>query len=153
MNVFCTLQKVAAAWSRANLPPPELDTMFRSIEGIYKANRSLLSVCLPLLGSSFPLTSACQKLKEIGTNPKGLGDLLMKWVSAFGLRPLSPSNNVCRSMILKVRTPATPQSFAVASTHGSLSKKTLVFALSLLCSPRPTLLLCPHTLRRIHRSL
>ncbi|KAI0800876.1 hypothetical protein C8Q74DRAFT_1364547 [Fomes fomentarius] len=57
------IRKVAAAWSRSNLPPPELDTMFRCIESIYKANRSLLS-----------------KLKEIGTNPKGLGDLLMRWI-------------------------------------------------------------------------
>ncbi|OBZ80083.1 hypothetical protein A0H81_00960 [Grifola frondosa] len=60
------IRKVAAAWSRSNLPPPELDTMFRSIEAIYKANRSLLG-----------------KLKEIGTNPsspKALGDLLMRWI-------------------------------------------------------------------------
>ncbi|KII93560.1 hypothetical protein PLICRDRAFT_49601 [Plicaturopsis crispa FD-325 SS-3] len=60
------IRKVAAAWSRSNLPPPELDTMFRSIESVYKANRSLLS-----------------KLKEIGSNPsspKALGDLLMRWI-------------------------------------------------------------------------
>ncbi|KAJ8521419.1 hypothetical protein ONZ45_g1852 [Pleurotus djamor] len=60
------IRKVAAAWSRSNLPPPDLDTMFRSIEGVYKANRSLLL-----------------KLKEIGTNPsspKALGDLLMRWI-------------------------------------------------------------------------
>ncbi|KAJ6604733.1 hypothetical protein DFH09DRAFT_898860 [Mycena vulgaris] len=60
------IRKVAAAWSRSNLPPPELDTLFRSIEGVYKANRSLLA-----------------KLKEIGTNPsspKALGDLLMRWI-------------------------------------------------------------------------
>ncbi|KAH9950499.1 hypothetical protein B0H21DRAFT_723596 [Amylocystis lapponica] len=60
------IRKIAAAWSRSNLPPPELDTMFRSIEGIYKANRVLLS-----------------KLKEIGNNPsspKALGDLLMRWI-------------------------------------------------------------------------
>ncbi|KAI0639797.1 hypothetical protein C8Q77DRAFT_1214236 [Trametes polyzona] len=60
------IRKVAAAWSRSNLPPPELDTMFRSIESIYKANRALLA-----------------KLKEIGTNPsspKALGDLLMRWI-------------------------------------------------------------------------
>ncbi|KAJ7786407.1 hypothetical protein B0H16DRAFT_1490345 [Mycena metata] len=60
------IRKVAAAWSRSNLPPPELDTIFRSIEGVYKANRSLLA-----------------KLKEIGTNPsspKALGDLLMRWI-------------------------------------------------------------------------
>jgi hypothetical protein len=46
-NVFTlaeTIQKVAAAWSRSNLPPPELDTMFRSIEVVYKANRALLAV-------------------------------------------------------------------------------------------------------------
>ncbi|KZT72762.1 hypothetical protein DAEQUDRAFT_762575 [Daedalea quercina L-15889] len=60
------IRKVAGAWSRSNLPPPDLDTMFRSIESIYKANRSLLS-----------------KLKDIGANPsspKALGDLLMRWV-------------------------------------------------------------------------
>ncbi|KAJ3719826.1 hypothetical protein C8R42DRAFT_671889 [Lentinula raphanica] len=60
------IRKVAAAWSRSNLPPPELDTMFRSIESVYKANRSLLT-----------------KLKDIGTNPsspKALGDLLMRWI-------------------------------------------------------------------------
>ncbi|KAF5390189.1 hypothetical protein D9757_002844 [Collybiopsis confluens] len=38
------IRKVAAAWSRSNLPPSELDTMFRSIEGVYKANRSLLTI-------------------------------------------------------------------------------------------------------------
>ncbi|TFY58060.1 hypothetical protein EVJ58_g6652 [Rhodofomes roseus] len=60
------IRKVAGAWSRSNLPPPDLDTMFRSIESIYKANRSLVS-----------------KLKDIGANPsspKALGDLLMRWV-------------------------------------------------------------------------
>ncbi|KIP12399.1 hypothetical protein PHLGIDRAFT_61638 [Phlebiopsis gigantea 11061_1 CR5-6] len=60
------MRKVASAWSRQNLPPPELDKMFRNIESIYKANRALLA-----------------KLKEIGTNPsspKALGDLLMRWI-------------------------------------------------------------------------
>lgn len=60
------IRKAAGAWSRSNLPPPHLDTMFRSIETVYKANRSLYS-----------------KLKEIGTNPsspKALGDLLMRWI-------------------------------------------------------------------------
>ncbi|KAJ3741920.1 hypothetical protein DFH05DRAFT_1503204 [Lentinula detonsa] len=52
-HLTAVIWKVAAAWSRSNLPPPELDTMFRS-----------------------------RKLKEIGTNPsspKALGDLLMRW--------------------------------------------------------------------------
>ncbi|KAI6162269.1 hypothetical protein EDD17DRAFT_1580833 [Pisolithus thermaeus] len=60
------IRKVAAAWSRSNLPPPELDVMFRSIESVYKANRMLLG-----------------KLKDIGENPsspKALGDLLMRWI-------------------------------------------------------------------------
>ncbi|KAJ7597131.1 hypothetical protein C8J56DRAFT_1041358 [Mycena floridula] len=60
------IRKVAAAWSRSNLPPPDLDSMFRSVESVYKANRSLLA-----------------KLKDIGTNPsspKALGDLLMRWI-------------------------------------------------------------------------
>ncbi|EMD42226.1 hypothetical protein CERSUDRAFT_110759 [Gelatoporia subvermispora B] len=68
------IRKVAAAWSRSNLPPPELDTMFRCIESIYKANRSLGS-----------------KLKEIGTDPKGLGDLLMRWIDDLE----TPYTNYC----------------------------------------------------------
>ena len=44
------MQKVASAWSRQNLPPPELDKMFRNIESIYKANRALLGVCEPRFG-------------------------------------------------------------------------------------------------------
>ena len=35
---------MAGAWSRSKLPPAELDVMFRSVEGVYKANRSLHSV-------------------------------------------------------------------------------------------------------------
>ncbi|RDB29146.1 hypothetical protein Hypma_015433 [Hypsizygus marmoreus] len=60
------IRKVAAAWSRSNLPPPDLDAMFRSIEAVYKANRALHS-----------------KLKDIAANPsspKALGDLLMRWI-------------------------------------------------------------------------
>jgi hypothetical protein len=44
-------QKVASAWSRSNLPPPELDKMFRGIEAIYKANRSLVAVSMQTLCS------------------------------------------------------------------------------------------------------
>ncbi|PPQ64415.1 hypothetical protein CVT26_002122 [Gymnopilus dilepis] len=71
------IRKVAAAWSRSNLPPPELDTMFRSIEGIYKANRSLHA-----------------KLKDISADPRSageLGGLLIKWVD--DLR--KPYENYC----------------------------------------------------------
>jgi hypothetical protein len=39
-----SFQKVASAWSRSNLPPPELDKMFRGIEAVYKANRTLNQV-------------------------------------------------------------------------------------------------------------
>ncbi|KAF8307699.1 hypothetical protein DL93DRAFT_2101143 [Clavulina sp. PMI_390] len=60
------IRRVAAAWSRSNFPPPELDAMFRSVEVVYRSNRSLLA-----------------KLNEIGPNPsspKALGDLLMRWI-------------------------------------------------------------------------
>ncbi|KAG8763738.1 hypothetical protein FRC11_013193 [Ceratobasidium sp. 423] len=60
------IRKVAAAWSRSNFPPKELDSLFRGVEAVYKANRSLNT-----------------KLKEIGPNPsdpKALGDLLMRWI-------------------------------------------------------------------------
>ncbi|KAF8912751.1 hypothetical protein CPB84DRAFT_1841193 [Gymnopilus junonius] len=71
------IRKVAAAWSRSNLPPPELDTMFRSIEGIYKANRSLHA-----------------KLKDISADPRSageLGGLLIKWVDDLK----KPYENYC----------------------------------------------------------
>ncbi|KAG6888678.1 hypothetical protein C0995_006668 [Termitomyces sp. Mi166 len=71
------IRKVAAAWSRSNLPPPELDTMFRSVEGVYKASRAFHA-----------------KLKEIGTspsNPKALGDLLMRWIDDLQ----GPYSNYC----------------------------------------------------------
>ncbi|KAG9098547.1 hypothetical protein FS749_003588 [Ceratobasidium sp. UAMH 11750] len=60
------IRKVAAAWSRSNFPPRELDGLFRGVEAVYKANRALNT-----------------KLKEIGPNPsdpKALGDLLMRWI-------------------------------------------------------------------------
>jgi hypothetical protein len=46
-------QKIAAAWSRSNLPPKQLDAVFRSVEGVYKANRALLNVRLVFLGPLF----------------------------------------------------------------------------------------------------
>ncbi|KAF7985869.1 hypothetical protein HWV62_43732 [Athelia sp. TMB] len=60
------IHKVAAAWSRKNMPPRELDAMFRSVEGVYKANRSLFS-----------------RLKDLGSSPvspRELGDLLVRWI-------------------------------------------------------------------------
>ncbi|GJJ09515.1 hypothetical protein Clacol_003738 [Clathrus columnatus] len=63
------IRRVAAAWSKTNFPPKELDAMFRGIESIFKANRRLLS-----------------QLKEIDQNPsnpnsaKAVGDLLMNWI-------------------------------------------------------------------------
>ncbi|KAF9056258.1 hypothetical protein BJ165DRAFT_1398974 [Panaeolus papilionaceus] len=71
------IRKVAGAWSRSNLPPPELDSMFRTIEGIYKANRGLYA-----------------KLKDISADPKSageLGGLLIKWID--DLR--KPYENYC----------------------------------------------------------
>lgn len=81
------IRKVAAAWSRSNFPPPQLDAMFRSIEVVYRANRSLLVVnsllyVLPELLFN-DIICISQKLNEIGpnpTSPKALGDLLMRWV-------------------------------------------------------------------------
>ncbi|KAJ1020695.1 hypothetical protein NDA16_004087 [Ustilago loliicola] len=75
------IKKVAAAWSRSNFPPPELDTMFRNIEAIYRANRSFLKA-----------------LKEIGPNPsspKALGDLLMKWIDDLE----APYSRFCESYL------------------------------------------------------
>ncbi|KLT41906.1 hypothetical protein CC85DRAFT_292381 [Cutaneotrichosporon oleaginosum] len=60
------IRRVAAAWSRRNLPPPKLDATFRCVEAVYRANRAF-----------------GVRLKEIGPNPsdpKALGDLLMRWI-------------------------------------------------------------------------
>ncbi|GAC71332.1 hypothetical protein PANT_2d00059 [Moesziomyces antarcticus T-34] len=75
------IKKVAAAWSRSNFPPPELDAMFRNTEAIYRANRSFLKA-----------------LKEIGPNPsspKALGDLLMKWIDDLE----APYSRFCESYL------------------------------------------------------
>ncbi|GAA5935769.1 hypothetical protein JCM3775_007324 [Rhodotorula graminis] len=60
------IKRVAAAWSRANFPPPVLDSMFRAVEAVYRVNKGLLA-----------------QLLEIGpspSSPKALGDLLMRWI-------------------------------------------------------------------------
>ena len=38
------IKRVAAAWSRTNFPPPQLDGMFRAIEAVYRINKALLAV-------------------------------------------------------------------------------------------------------------
>ncbi|CAG8436311.1 9068_t:CDS:10 [Funneliformis caledonium] len=65
-DLKCLLQQVTASWSRDNLPPLELDLMFRHIEIIYKQNKKFYS-----------------KLSKIGSSPvlaRDLGDTLMGWV-------------------------------------------------------------------------
>ncbi|WFD07199.1 hypothetical protein MVES1_002558 [Malassezia vespertilionis] len=60
------VRRVAGAWSPTNFPPPELDSMFRASEVLYRVNNEFL-----------------RSLQEIGpnpTSPKGLGSLLMQWV-------------------------------------------------------------------------
>ncbi|EIM92074.1 uncharacterized protein STEHIDRAFT_136103 [Stereum hirsutum FP-91666 SS1] len=52
------LQKLASALSRSNLPPPNLDLMFRSLEAIPKANRSLLAID----ELEPPYTAYCERL-------------------------------------------------------------------------------------------
>jgi len=58
------MQKVAASWSRSNLPPPEMDTMFRAIEGVYKANRSLYAVSVVLRLNALLLTASRRNSKK-----------------------------------------------------------------------------------------
>ncbi|ODN96427.1 hypothetical protein L198_04141 [Cryptococcus wingfieldii CBS 7118] len=61
-----TIRRAAGAWSKKNFPPPKLDAMFRCIEACYRANKGF-----------------GQKLKDIGhnpSNPKALGDVLMRWI-------------------------------------------------------------------------
>lgn len=57
--------------------------MFRSIEGIYKANRGLHTVRLYFHSLTAYLLYKSQKLKDISADPKSageLGSLLIKWV-------------------------------------------------------------------------
>ncbi|KAJ1311670.1 hypothetical protein OPQ81_010144 [Rhizoctonia solani] len=111
------IRKVAAAWSRSNFPPKELDSLFRGVEAVYKANRALNT-----------------KLKEIGPNPsdpKALGDLLMRWIDdleppytrfinayASGLdtwRPVQQNPNLARILgdLSNVLTPENPQEWTL----------------------------------------
>ncbi|RIA95246.1 hypothetical protein C1645_734218 [Glomus cerebriforme] len=65
-DLKCLLQQVTASWSRDDLPPPELDLMFRNIEAIYKQNKKFYS-----------------KLDKIRLNPasaKDLGETLLIWI-------------------------------------------------------------------------
>lgn len=60
------IRRAAGAWSRKNFPPAKLDSMFRSVEAVYRANKGF-----------------GEKLREIGPNPsspKALGDILMRWI-------------------------------------------------------------------------
>ena len=74
--------------------------MFRAVEAVYKANRSLLSVRNHLFISRVSVSNrnVCfQKLKEIGTSPsspKALGDLLMRWVGGYMLSSQVPTEAV-----------------------------------------------------------
>nr|CAG8543859.1 13133_t:CDS:10 [Entrophospora candida] len=71
------LQRVTSCWDIDNLPPTEIDRMFRLIEGIYKRNRKF-----------------CTKLVKIGVNPnKELGDILMTWVNDME----KPYTNFCKN--------------------------------------------------------
>ncbi|CUA77521.1 hypothetical protein RSOLAG22IIIB_02536 [Rhizoctonia solani] len=116
------IRKVAAAWSRSNFPPKELDSLFRGVEAVYKANRALNT-----------------KLKEIGPNPsdpKALGDLLMRWIDdleppytrfinayAAGFdtwRPVQQNPNLARILgdLTGVLTPGNPQEWTLDKLFG-----------------------------------
>ncbi|CAE6506753.1 unnamed protein product [Rhizoctonia solani] len=116
------IRKVAAAWSRSNFPPKELDSLFRGVEAVYKANRSLNT-----------------KLKEIGPNPsdpKALGDLLMRWIddleppytrfigayaSGFDTwRPVQQNPNLARILgdLANTLTPENPQEWTLDKLFG-----------------------------------
>jgi hypothetical protein len=45
-GLMLMLQRVAAAWSRKDFPPPRLDGMFRCVEAVYRANRAFGNVSL-----------------------------------------------------------------------------------------------------------
>ncbi|CAE6429195.1 unnamed protein product [Rhizoctonia solani] len=111
------IRKVAAAWSRSNFPPKELDSLFRGVEAVYKANKALNT-----------------KLKEIGPNPsdpKALGDLLMRWIDdleapytrfinayAAGFdtwRPVQQNPNLARILgdLTNTLTPGDPQEWTL----------------------------------------
>ncbi|KAG9104409.1 hypothetical protein FRC06_002644 [Ceratobasidium sp. 370] len=121
------IRKVAAAWSRSNFPPRELDGLFRGVEAVYKANRALNT-----------------KLKEIGPNPsdpKALGDLLMRWIddldppytrfinayaSGFDTwRPVQQNPNLARILgdLGNVLTSSPPQEWTLDKLFGAPEKR------------------------------
>ncbi|CAG8482316.1 2797_t:CDS:10 [Paraglomus occultum] len=80
-NIKILLQKVTACWSPDNLPPQQLDTIFRCVEAIYKLNKRFSS-----------------KLSKIGTNPQAaqnLADLLMSWIDEME----GPYTRFCQSFM------------------------------------------------------
>ncbi|CAG8525443.1 3113_t:CDS:2 [Dentiscutata heterogama] len=77
-DLKCLLKRVTSCWSSEDLPPPELDTLFRAIEEIYKRNKQFYS-----------------KLARLGTSPQSaeeLGDALMAWVDEME----EPYKNYCQ---------------------------------------------------------
>ncbi|KAF0445502.1 GEF1 protein [Gigaspora margarita] len=77
-DLRCLLKRVTSCWSSEDLPPPELDTLFRAIEEIYKRNKQFYS-----------------KLAKYGTSPQSaevLGDALMAWVDEME----EPYKNYCQ---------------------------------------------------------
>ncbi|KAG6381255.1 hypothetical protein JVT61DRAFT_5659 [Boletus reticuloceps] len=110
------IRNVAAAWSRSNLPPPQLDLMFRSVEGVYKTNRTLLT-----------------KLKEIGENPsspKALGDLLMRWIDELEQPYMTYADRYCigfddwQPVKSNPKLPTVLQGFSVSNPPPSLPQPT-----------------------------
>ncbi|CAG8478043.1 27364_t:CDS:10 [Dentiscutata erythropus] len=77
-DLKCLLRRVTSCWSSEDLPPPELDILFRAIEEIYKRNKHFYS-----------------KLARFGSSPQSaeeLGDALMAWVDEME----EPYKNYCQ---------------------------------------------------------
>lgn len=115
--------------------------MFRGVEGVYKANRSLLGVSVQLAFDVAEALSHVQKLNEIGgnpnsANPKALGDLLMRWVRSRGSPSVQGITLIItrfRSMIWKSLTLITARATPLALMTGRARSQTLVYPRHSLC--------------------
>ncbi|CAG8492588.1 6033_t:CDS:2 [Scutellospora calospora] len=81
-DLRCLLQRVTSCWSSEDLPPPELDAMFRVIEEIFKRNKKFYS-----------------KLSKLGASPqsaKEIGDVLMAWIDEMEVPYTNYCNQYCQ---------------------------------------------------------
>lgn len=78
------VKKVAAAWSRKDMPPVVLDTMFRGVENVYRFHRE----CCPVLQEASATGMASEAFQELaarwpGEPRKGFGASYLSFIQIY----------------------------------------------------------------------